>query len=100
MRPNTTALARATSGVAWLVVFMTLAAELSAPFKAFLAGLVGHHWVAKSLIAAVAFVVFYFLFRKARESESPLGSVVFAVVSVVFGGLIIFSFYLWHFLFG
>ena len=63
MRPNTTALARATSGVAWLVVF-------------------------------------YFLFRKARESESPLGSVVFAVVSVVFGGLIIFSFYLWHFLLG
>ena len=100
MRLNTTALARATSGVTWLVVILTLWADLSVPFKAFLAGLAGHHWGAKSLIATTAFVLFYFLFRKARESESPLGNVVFAVASVILGSLIIFSFYLWHFLFG
>jgi hypothetical protein len=98
MRINATALARATIGVTWLIVAMTLWAELSAPFKAYLAGLAGHHWVAKSFIAVAAFAILYFLFRKARESENILWNIVFAIVSVVLGGLIIFSFYLWHFL--
>lgn len=100
MKINSTALARATIGVTWLVVAMTLWAELSAPFKTYLAGLAGHHWVAKSIIAAAAFIAFYFLFRSARESENILGSVVLAVVSAVLGGLAIFSFYLFLFLQG
>ncbi len=98
MRPHLTALAWATSGVVWLVVALTLSAELSAPFKAFLAGLTGHHWTSKSVIAAAAFIVLYVLFKRMRESENILGSVVFAVVSILLGGVVIFSFYLSHFI--
>ncbi len=87
-------------GVIWLVVAITLGAELSASFKAFLTGLTGHHWVAKSVISVAAFIVFYFLFRKSDDSKGILKSVIFLVASVVLGGFAIFSFYLWHFLRG
>ena len=100
MRSNSTALIRATIGVIWLVVGMALLTELSAPFKAFLTQFVGHHWTAKSIIAAVAFVVLYFIFKKENESERVLRDVWYVVGSVVLGGLIIFSFFLWQFLKG
>ncbi len=98
MRPHSTALIRATIGVIWLVVVMTILTEISAPFKNFLVQLAGHHWAAKSLIATVAFVLLYLIFRKARESDNVLGGVWYVIGSVVLGGVIIFAFYLWHFL--
>ena len=100
MRMDAIALIRSAVGVVWLVVAMTLGAELSAPFKAYLAELTGHHWVAKSVISAVAFVLFYFLFlpRKSDGSKGVLDSVLFLMASVILGGLAIFSFYFWHFL--
>lgn len=100
MKLNATALIRSATGVVWLVVLMTLGAELSAPFKAYLAQLTGHHWVTKSLAAAAAFIVFYFLLQKLSESKNILKSVLCLIACVVLGGLIIFGFYLWHFLNG
>lgn len=100
MRLNATALVRSATGVVWLVVAMTLGAELSAPFKAYLAELTGHHWVSKSLISTAAFILFYFLLKSFGESKNILRSVLCLVVCVVLGGLIIFGFYLWHFLNG
>ena len=52
------------------------------------------------LLAAVAFVVLYFIFKKENESERVLRDVWYVVGSVVLGGLIIFSFFLWQFLKG
>lgn len=100
MMPNSKALVRATVGVVWLVVVMTIAAELSAPFKALLAETFTHHWIGKGVISAVAFVVFYAIFSRARESDSVSRDAWKVVWSVVLGGLAIFLFYLWHFISG
>jgi len=100
MMPNSKALVRATVGVIWLVVVMTIAAELSEPFKALLAGTFTHHWIGKSVISVVAFVVFYAIFSRARESDNVSRGAWQVVWSVVLGGLIIFSFFLWHFISG
>lgn len=100
MRLNSKALTLATILVIWLVVLMALFTELSAPFKTFLTQLAGHHWIAKSIISSVAFVLFYFLFRKMNESDDVVRDVWYVVGSVVLGGLIIFSFYLWLFIQG
>ena len=97
MRLNSTALLRSTIGVIWLIVAMTLLTEVSAEFKSFLIQLAGHHWIGKSILAAATFVMFYFLFRKSKESKNILGGVFLVVGSVILGGFIIFSFFFWHF---
>ena len=100
MMPNSKALVRATVGVIWLVVVMTIAAELSEPFKALLAGTFTHHWIGKSIISVIAFVVLYIIFSRARESDNVSRDAWKVVWSVVLGGLAIFSFFLWHFISG
>ena len=100
MKINGTALIRSTIGVIWLIVGMTLLSEVSEPFKLFLVQVGGHHWIGKSIIATVAFIVLYLLFIKSRESKSILGEVLFVVGSVVLGGSIIFLFFVWHFVNG
>ena len=100
MNLNAKALVYSAIGAVWLVVAMTLGAELSAPFKALLAKLTEHHWISKSLIATLVFVIFYFMLKKSDDSRGMLGSVLFLIVSIVLGGLAIFGFYLWHFLQG
>lgn len=100
MSINSKALVWSTILVIWLIVAMTLAAELSAPFKAFIAQVGGHHWTGKSVVSLVAFILLYFLFSKAKESDTVLKSVWYVVWSVVLGGLVIFSFFLWHFVSG
>lgn len=98
MKLNSTALTRATIGVIWLIVAMTLESEVSPPFKSFLTGLAGHHWAGKSVIAAAAFVVFYLLLQKLGESKGILGGTLVVVASVVLGGLTIFLFFVKTFL--
>ncbi|OGG78483.1 hypothetical protein A3A36_01595 [Candidatus Kaiserbacteria bacterium RIFCSPLOWO2_01_FULL_52_12b] len=100
MTLNGTSLIRSVTGVIWLVIAMTLLAELSAPFKTFLAQLAGHHWVGKSILAVIAFGVLYFFFRKSDESKGIWGGVLLVLGSVVVGGLIIVSFFYWHFING
>ena len=100
MIPNSKALVRATIGVVWLVVAMTIAAELSALFKSLLAETFTHHWIGKSIISVIAFVLFYTLFSRARESDDASRGAWAVAWSVVLGGLTIFLFYLWHFING
>ena len=95
---NSTALIRSTAVVIWLIVGMTLITEVSPAFKTFLVQIAGHHWTGKSIIAAVALVVFYFIFKRFRESSGVLGGVLTVIGSMVLGGLSIFAFFVWHFL--
>ncbi|MEK7068669.1 MAG: hypothetical protein AAB964_02545 [Patescibacteria group bacterium] len=95
---NSTALFRSAYATIWLIVGMTLLTEVSPPFKALLIQLAGQHWVAKSIITAIAFVVFYFLFRKSRESGKVFGGALMVLLNVVLGGSAIFGFFVWHFL--
>lgn len=97
MRLNGKAFIWSTIVVIWIIVAMTIMVEISAPFKAFLVQFAGHHWIGKSIISAAAFVATYLLFRKSDESGDLLKSVFLAVGSVILGGCVIFSFFLWHF---
>ena len=100
MKINSKAILYSTIGVIWFVVATAIGTEISASFKSLLVGLTGHHWTAKSILAVVVFIVLYILFRKADESEDILKSVFFVVGSVVLGGMMIFSFFLRHFING
>jgi hypothetical protein len=90
------ALATACHAVIWFIVVLTVAAERFPPVKAFLAGLTGHHWTAKGLIALIVFFVVAFLFSRKEDAADPLGSVSTVIISAVLGALAIFVFYLLH----
>ena len=98
MKINTTALVRGTVGVIWLIVAMTIGAEISVGFKNLMVQVGGHHWVGKGIVAVIAFFLIYLVSRKSVEPKNILFSSLFVVGSVVTGGLIIFLFYLGHFL--
>lgn len=100
MKLNSKALIISTVGVLWLIVGMTLLGEVSEPFKSFLVQFAGHHWVGKGGIAVAAFFALYVLFKKSKESEDILRGASLVVGSTVLGGLIIFLFFLQHFLKG
>lgn len=100
MRWNATALAYATIGVIWLVVGMTIWSEQDESFKTLLASIGGHHWVGKSIVAAVAFLILYILMRRRRESRNPLMLMLLVCASAVGGGIAIFLFYVSHYLAG
>ena len=100
MRWNTTALAYATIGVIWLVVGMTIGGEQSESFKALLASIAGHHWVGKSIVATVTFLILYMLMKRTGESRNPLMLMLLVCASVIGGGLAIFLFFVSHYLGG
>ncbi len=83
---------------ALVITAMVIAAELIAPFKSFLAGLTGHHWTAKGVIGAILFILLTFIFN-AKGSDDNLGkNINLAILSSVTGGVIMFLFYLIHFI--
>lgn len=85
--------------VVWLIVVMTILTEISASFKEFLTQLAGHHWTAKSLISVFVFMLLSLILKNSLEdSGAILKSVTTLFVSVVLGGLIIFSYFIWGFL--
>ncbi|OGF67194.1 hypothetical protein A3H04_02575 [Candidatus Giovannonibacteria bacterium RIFCSPLOWO2_12_FULL_43_11c] len=81
------------------VVALTIGAELSAPFKNWLAGFTGHHWVTKSWISIIIFVLFFFVFRIAGKSVNELRTkralLVLQTISIL-GFIAILGFYIYE----
>lgn len=98
MRLNARALTYATIAVIWLSVVMAIGTEVSEPFKTFLTNLAGHHWIAKSLIDVVAFVLLYVMFKGMREGNAVLPRAFAVIVSAILSGCAIFFYYVYHFL--
>ena len=92
------ALAYACHAAIWFVVVATVAAERHTQVKDFLAGLTGHHWTAKGIIALILFFAVAFIFSKKPESENVTGTVSAVIVSAGLGAITIFAFYMLHFL--
>jgi hypothetical protein len=90
--------AYAVHAVVWFVVLSTVAAELSPAFKALLAGALGHHWIAKSDIAVVLFIVTALFFGRKNDPKDVPGLVRGVLLSVIAGSVAIFGFYLLHYL--
>jgi hypothetical protein len=84
------------------VVILTLVAELSVNFKNWLASFTGHHWVTKSWLSLIIFILFFGIFYsiKSPSSEKIKKAVMTLGVIAILGSLIIFLFYVYEFFVG
>ncbi|MFB0568414.1 MAG: hypothetical protein ACETV0_02165 [Nitrososphaeria archaeon] len=86
------------------IATVTIASELSAPFKDALAAITGHHWVTKGLVSFVVFLVLLIVIglilrttaRTRVEMNATLWNLITIIMVFACGGAI-FGFYLWHF---
>lgn len=83
-----------------IVVGLTIGAELSAPFKTWLAGFTGHHWVTKSWISIIVFVLFFIIFklikRPTSESQTRIALTILQIF-IFLGFAAILGFYTYEF---
>lgn len=84
--------------VIWFVVVATIAAEVLPVFKEFLANTFGHHWIAKSDIAVILFVVVALLMSRSKDPEDVSILIRGVLISTLVGIVVIFAFYLAHFM--
>ena len=81
-----------------LIVVLTISGELSNSLKTFLASITGHHWVTKGVFSLIFYVIIYFLISKTVEDGADsTRQIIYAIITTVLGGVIIFGFYIWHF---
>ena len=82
------------------VAAITIMAELSPAFKNYLARLTGHHWVTKSWISIILFVLLFYVFRlagkSAGESQTRKALLVLGVAAIL-GFIAILGFYAYEF---
>ena len=84
----------------WMTVILTVVSELSVSFKQWLAGLTGHHWVSKSWLVLLMFVVVWRVSMRfsAKPSGKQLARMVdWLSVSLILGGGVIIGFYMLHY---
>ncbi|MEK9175001.1 MAG: hypothetical protein AAB795_00240 [Patescibacteria group bacterium] len=82
------------------VTVVTISAELSVSFKNWLAGFTGHHWVTKSYLSFIVFVLFYIIFSATKKSPSNRETQKALLVLQVFailGFVTILGFYFYEF---
>lgn len=98
----TTASTLATKLTVIYVVAITIVAELSPALKAFLKSLTGHHWTTKSISSiALYFLVLFvaYLFSKTPTDDKLNRSILGLFWFVLVGSLVLFLFFVWHYLF-
>ena len=91
------AFAYAVHAVITFVVASTILAELFPAFKALLANGFGHHWIAKSDLSVILFIVTALVFARIKDPEDVTPLVRGVLLSAVLGALLIFLFYLAHY---
>jgi len=95
---NIKAASTSTIVVIIVTVIITILGELSKTFKDFLTSVSGHHWVTKSLVAIVLFLVLSFIFSKSFKDEVDVWKEVKLVSLItILGIILILGFYAWHF---
>lgn len=87
----------ATIGTILLIVILTIGAELLPALKANLKNTFGHHWIGKSILATIMFFITFFAFRKVEFWDIKRWTILLAAIWIL-GNLIIFGFFIWHFL--
>lgn len=82
------------------VVVMTIGAEFSVPFKDWLAGFTGHHWVTKSWLSIIVFVLVFsvwrFILKSVNEVQTKKALTTLQLVAIL-GYLAILGFYMYEF---
>jgi hypothetical protein len=79
-----------------LIVTLTIGGELLPVLKTTLKNIFGHHWVGKSILATVLFLVVHFAFREKVIWDIKRWTILLAIVWIL-GNLAIFGFYVLHF---
>jgi len=101
---NTYALSLATSATVGLITLMTILGETSEAFKGILVSITrccgygGHHWVSKGVVSLVFFAIIYFALSGKEKPDEDEDFAMTTVWTVVISGLIIFGFFVWHFM--
>lgn len=83
------------------VIAITVAAEFSVPFKTWVAGFTGHHWITKSWLSVIVFIVFFILFRVAKRSANEIQTrrALFALeLTAIIGFIFLLGFFVFEFL--
>ena len=74
---------------AWLLLILIIVAELIEPFKTLLKNTFGHHWIGKSVIIILAFLVIGFLLRnnksigKVKQDKIAWYSTLFSLIAIL-----------------
>ena len=86
------------------IVVATVLAELNAGFKSFLATTFSHHWVGKSILSIILFVLVYYYYSTHKgNANMHVDAIRMSKQTIIFtllGALIIFAFYVWEFIKG
>ena len=80
------------------VTILTIAGEFSELFKGLLGSVTGHHWVTKSVFSVLFFTAVYFALTFLKETDEPYKDVKYVIITTITCSLIIFLFYLWHYI--
>ena len=78
-----------------VIVFLTIFGELNAEFKTWLSGTFFHHWIGKSIISVLVFLVsmpIFYVLRLKKISTVFLIWILAAVANLSFGILLAFFF--------
>ena len=78
-----------------LLAALVIAAELYAPFKTFLASVFTHHWIAKAVLVAAAFIIVGFAYKQNKLFGIEDGKI--AWYSTLANLAIILLFYIFHY---
>ena len=84
-----------------IVLGLTLGAELSASFKVWLTGFTGHHWITKSWISIIVFILFFIIFKTIKKSTTETQTrtaLNLLQISIILGFVTILGFYIYEFL--
>jgi hypothetical protein len=81
--------------IAWIAI-ATIGSELSGAFKQLLTSIGGHHWIGKSILTVVFFVLSYLALTKFSDDELSLKDTLSLVGMVILAGLAILIFYILH----
>lgn len=92
------ALVYACHAAIWFVAVVTVAAEKSQLLKGALVTLSGHHWTSKGIIALALFLAVALVLSNKEDPEDVSGLVRGVLLSAILAALVIFVFYLLHYL--
>ncbi len=82
-----------------VVTLLTIGAELAPKFKTWLADFTGHHWVTKSWASLIVFILFFLVFRLAKNvtPEQTKKALWTLEIAIILGSLAILGFYMYEF---
>tara|TARA_Y100000310_G_scaffold28141_1_gene26788 strand:- start:3189 stop:3488 length:300 start_codon:yes stop_codon:yes gene_type:complete len=98
MFKNLKALNNSTILTVLFITFMTIVGEINKPFKEFLASITGHHWLTKSVLSVVFFVIAYALLSKTKKELNTEKDISHTIIITILSFLAILFFFIWHYI--